>query len=76
MMRNPPAPRPFLRHPFESNEGPAMTTSTRDDRQKELHALLDQVRAHPERDWSEVRARIDILNRMLASEARAEALQD
>lgn len=70
-MRNPSARRPFLSHPFDHKEGPAMTEVTLDDRQKELRTLLDQMRAHPERDWSEARARIDILNRVLAGQARA-----
>ncbi|UKK83826.1 hypothetical protein L7H23_14810 [Sphingopyxis sp. BSN-002] len=43
-----------------------MQAVTEGDRRKELAALLEQIRAHPERDWSATRARIATLNKLIA----------
>ncbi|HEY1125452.1 MAG TPA: hypothetical protein VGE65_07445 [Sphingobium sp.] len=43
-----------------------MTPVTLDDRKKELRALLDTIKAHPEHDWTQARERIRILNEMIA----------
>ena len=45
-----------------------MQAVTEEDRRKEVRALLDQIQAHPERDWSEVRRRIATLNHLIAQE--------
>ena len=39
-----------------------MHAVTEGDRRKELTTLLQQIQAHPERDWSAVRTRIATLN--------------
>ena len=41
-----------------------MTGTTTEDREKELRFLLSQMSAHPERDWAEARARINVLREM------------
>ena len=43
-----------------------MQPVTEGDRRKELAVLLDQIRAHPERDWSAARRRIATLNKLIA----------
>ncbi len=43
-----------------------MQAVTEGDRRKELAVLLDQIRAHPERDWSRERLRIATLNKLIA----------
>jgi hypothetical protein len=43
-----------------------MQETTHEDRRKELRALLAQIEAHPERDWSEERKRIAVLNELIA----------
>lgn len=48
------------------------TETTIADRERELVALLDLVARQPEREWSEERRRIAVLQRMLAAD-RAEA---
>ena len=48
-----------------------MPEVTLDDRKKELRSLLDQIRAHPERDWTVARDRIAILNHMVAGQQQA-----
>ena len=42
------------------------------DRERELASLLDLISRQPERDWSEERRRVAVLQRMLAAD-RAEA---
>ena len=50
-----------------------MTPVTLDDRKKELRTLLDAMKARPERDGTQARERIRILNEMIAAdEARHE----
>ena len=44
-----------------------MTPITIEDRKKELRALLRQMQAHPERDWTEKRQRVAVLNKMVAA---------
>ena len=51
----------------------AMQQVTMEDRQRELDGLLGRIKAHPERNWSEERERIAVLQRMLAAEQRARA---
>ena len=46
-----------------------MEPVTRHDREKELKSLLAQIEAHPERDWSEARARVEVLREMLRQPA-------
>jgi len=41
-----------------------MQGTTTEDREKELRFLLSQIAAHPERDWTEARARINVLREM------------
>lgn len=48
-----------------------MQPVTIDDRKRELRALLDKIRTHPSQDLSAERQRVVILNRMIASHARA-----
>ncbi len=43
-----------------------MQAVTADDRRKEVRALLDQIQAHPERDWSAARRRLATLNKLIA----------
>lgn len=48
-----------------------MIETTTQHREQELRSLLDQIAAHPERDWSAERQRIVVLREMLAG-ARTE----
>ena len=41
-----------------------MQGTTTEDREKELRFLLSQMAAHPERDWTDTRARINVLREM------------
>lgn len=50
-----------------------MEPVTRHDRETELKGLLAQMEAHPERDWSEVRVRIEVLREMLRQPAHSHA---
>jgi hypothetical protein len=43
-----------------------MQAVTEGDRRKELAVLLDQIQAHPERDWTRERQRIATLNKLIA----------
>lgn len=43
-----------------------MQAVTEGDRRKELAVLLDQIQAHPERDWTRERRRIATLNKLIA----------
>ena len=47
-----------------------MQTVTEGDRRKEIRVLLDQIQAHPERDWSAARRRLATLTRLVADAAR------
>lgn len=47
-----------------------MKETTMQDREQELRSLLDQIASHPERDWSDARERIAVLQAMVAG-ARA-----
>ncbi len=46
-----------------------MQETTMEDRKKELRSLLDQMAAHPERDWSEEKKRVAVLREMLDAKA-------
>ncbi|WP_336981943.1 hypothetical protein [Altererythrobacter fulvus] len=48
-----------------------MEAVTMEDRRKELASLLQQMEAHPERDWSEEKARANVLREMLARHENA-----
>jgi hypothetical protein len=43
-----------------------MQETTIADRKYELRQLLEQIEAHPERDWTEARKRIAVLKEMVA----------
>lgn len=45
-----------------------MKETTPQDREHELRSLLDQMSAHPERDWSEARERVAVLQAMLTGD--------
>jgi hypothetical protein len=47
-----------------------MTPVTIEDRRRELERLTTQIRAHPNRDWSEERHRIGVLATQLAASER------
>ncbi|MCB2079261.1 MAG: hypothetical protein KDE55_16390 [Novosphingobium sp.] len=49
-----------------------MQPTTMEDRQKELRTLLDQMQAHPERDWTEQKKRANVLREMIAAHEAAE----
>ena len=44
-----------------------MNPVTIEDRKTELRTLLEAIKAHPERDWTQARERIRILNEMVAA---------
>jgi hypothetical protein len=46
-----------------------MDPVTIDDSKKELQSLLAQIQANPSRDWTSERARIVVLQQMIAGEA-------
>ncbi len=48
-----------------------MQETTTKDREKELRSLLDAIAAHPERDWTEERKRVAVLQRMLGAKEAA-----
>ncbi len=48
-----------------------MTETTIADREQELAALLQRIAHQPEREWREERARVAVLQRMLAAEQAA-----
>ena len=48
-----------------------MEPVTRRDREQELRSLLAQMEAHPERDWSSERERVDVLREMLKEPAHS-----
>ena len=45
-----------------------MTETTIADRERELAALLQRIAEHPEREWRDERARVAVLQRLLAAE--------
>ena len=45
-----------------------MQAVTEQDRRKEVRVLIEQIQAHPERDWSAARRRIATLNHLIAQE--------
>lgn len=47
-----------------------MEVVTMEDRRKELRSLLEQMEAHPERDWSEEKQRVNVLREMLLHEQK------
>lgn len=48
-----------------------MTETTTADRERELVALMARIAEHPERAWRGERARVAVLQRMLAAERAA-----
>jgi hypothetical protein len=52
-----------------------MNPVTFEDRKRELHSLLEQVRAEPSRDWTAEQQRIVVLQQMIAAEERKAAQQ-
>ena len=48
-----------------------MQAVTEGDRRKEVKILLDRIRAHPERDWTQARRRIATLNKLIVAPPRA-----
>lgn len=44
-----------------------MQAVTEGDRRKEVRVLLDQIRSHPERDWTAARRRITTLNKLIGN---------
>ena len=44
-----------------------MSETTNADRERELAGLLSRIAEHPERAWREERARVAVLQRMLAA---------
>ncbi len=47
-----------------------MQAVTEGDRRKEVRVLLEQIQAHPERDWSAARHRLATLNKLIAATPR------
>lgn len=47
-----------------------MQAVTEGDRRKEVRTLLDQIQAHPERDWTAARQRIATLNKLIGTGAK------
>jgi hypothetical protein len=45
-----------------------MDSVTIDDRKKELRTLLDLIQTSPSRDWTDERARVVVLQRMIAAD--------
>ena len=48
-----------------------MQAVTEGDRRKEVRSLLDQIQAHPERDWTAARRRLATLNKLIAGAPRS-----
>lgn len=48
-----------------------MRETTTADRKKELRTLLDQISAHPERAWTAERARVAVLQGLLAAKEKS-----
>lgn len=47
-----------------------MQAVTEEDRRQEIRALLGQIQAHPERDWTQARQRIATLNKLIGVAAK------
>lgn len=47
-----------------------MQAVTESDRRKEVRVLLDQIQAHPERDWSSARQRLATLTKLIGAKPR------
>ncbi|MBB6425814.1 hypothetical protein [Sphingopyxis sp. JAI128] len=47
-----------------------MQAVTEGDRRKEVRHLLEQIQAHPERDWTAARQRLATLNKLIATSSR------
>ena len=47
-----------------------MPAVTEGDRRKEIRVLLDQIQAHPERDWSAVRRRLATRTKLVGIPAK------
>lgn len=47
-----------------------MQAVTEGDRRKEVRTLLEQIQAHPERDWTAARRRLATLNKLIAGPPR------
>jgi hypothetical protein len=47
-----------------------MQAVTEGDRRKEIRVLLEQIQAHPGRDWSAVRRRLATLTRLVTAPGR------
>lgn len=47
-----------------------MQAVTEGDRRKEVRVLLDQIQAHPERDWTQARQRLATLTRLIAAKPK------
>jgi hypothetical protein len=43
-----------------------MQAVTEGDRRKEIRVLLEQIQAHPGRDWNDARRRLATLTRLVA----------
>lgn len=48
-----------------------MKDTTVDHRKQELRKLLDEIAAHPEKDFTEERKRVAVLKEMLAAQEKA-----
>ena len=44
-----------------------MLETTMEDRRRELRSLLDNIEAHPEKDWAQERQRVAVLQTQLAA---------
>ncbi len=47
-----------------------MQAVTEGDRRNEVRSLLEQIRTHPERDWTQARRRIATLNKLIGADRR------
>jgi len=47
-----------------------MQAVTEENRRQEVRVLLDQIQAHPERDWTRARQRIATLNKLIGVAAK------
>ncbi len=45
-----------------------MKEVTNEDREHELRDLLEQMKQHPERDWTEAKKRVHVLREMLVKQ--------
>lgn len=56
----------------KQKEDSIMDGTTTEDRKKELKILLTQMEAHPSRDWTAERARVAVLQKIIATGNKAE----